>query len=133
MNRQQLEAVTARWLAAVRTANLAEFEALTTPDVLDLSTGQRASARVFQERARALHDVFDGLTGRIEELVIEGDRLAWRWTLLGQQRAPFLGEPASGRAITLSGVNFQRQTGGRVSEHYTLFDALGAIRQMRGA
>ena len=135
MNRESIEAFSARWLNAICAGNYSEFESLAAPDALDVVTGQRAGPGVFQERARAVHEAFADLTGQVEQLLIddERERIAWRWTLRGRQRLPFLAEPSTGRTITLSGVNFQRLERGRVSEHFTLFDALGAVRQMRGA
>jgi steroid delta-isomerase-like uncharacterized protein len=131
MNKNQIEAFVARWLNAVKTGNVAEFEHLVAEDAVDLNTGQATSRAAFRERAATVQRAFAELAGQVDELLIDGDRIAWRWTLTGIQRAPFLGEPGSGKRVRLSGVNFQRLQGGVVIEHYTLFDGLGALRQLR--
>jgi predicted ester cyclase len=131
MNRNQIEAFTERWLNAVCTGDTVAFEHLTAVQALDTLNQQPVTRLAFQERARAVFDAFEGLHGRVIELVLDGDRIAWRWTLTGQQRAPFLGEPNSGRQITLQGINLQRLQGGLVSEHFTLLDVPGALRQLR--
>jgi len=131
MNRNQVEAFVSRWLAAVQSGNLSEFEHLVSDDVIDLNTGSRSSRAAFQERAGAVQLAFSELEAHLDELLIDGDRIAWRWTLSGVQRAQFLGEAATGKRIRLTGTNFQRLTDGVVVEHYTLVDALGALRQMR--
>jgi len=48
------------------------------------------------------------LEGRVDDLVIDGDRIAWRFTLRGVHRGTLLGRAATHRRIELRGVNFQR-------------------------
>ena len=131
MNRNEIDAFVARWLEAVRAGNLGEFANLVGPQVLDLNTGQSSSVTAFQDRARAVRSAFSELEGQVDDLLVDGDRIAWRFTLIGTHRGPFLGEPATGKRITLTGTNFQRLAGGVVIEHFTLLDAFGALRQMR--
>ena len=131
MNRSQIEAFTARWLSAICTGNVAEFEHLTAPLTLDVSSGRQVTCVAFQERARAVCEAFERLEGHVDELLVDGDRIAWRWTLNGRQRAPFLGEPNTGQQIALRGVNLQRLEAGLVIEHFTLLDVPGALSQLR--
>ena len=133
MNRTQIETFVGRWLVAITSGNSAEFEQLVGASVLDTNTGVSAPRAAFQERAAAVHGAFAELVGQVDELLVDGERIAWRWTLLGVQRAPFLGELAMGRRIRLCGTNFQRLSDGVVVAHFTLIDGLGALRQMRGA
>jgi predicted ester cyclase len=121
MNRNQIEAFTSRWLTAICTGELDEFGLMVAERVLD------------ENSARAVYDAFEALEGRVDELLIDGDRIAWRWTLTGVQRAPFLGECALGKRVTLSGTNFQRLEAGVVVAHYTLVDAMGILRQLRSS
>ena len=130
MNRTQIESFTARWLAAVCTGNTREFEHLTAETSIDSSTGLATSRAAFQERARAVFLAFEALEGRVTNLVIDGDRIAWRWVLTGRQRATFLGQPpTNAQQKRLVGVNFQRLAGGVVTENYTLLDTTDILKQ----
>lgn len=131
MDKKQIRAFAERWLAAVCAGDSEAFEQLTAAETLDTLNGQSVSRVAFQERARAVFEAFEQLEGRIDELLLDGDKIAWRWTLNGCQRAPFLGEPNTGRPITLQGINLQRLQGGLVVEHFTLLDVPGALRQLR--
>lgn len=131
MNRNEIEAFVARWLTAIQSGNFSEFEHLVGDSVVDSHTGEVSSRAVFRERARAVQHAFSELEASLDELLVDGDRIAWRWTLTGTQRAPFLGEPNRGKRVRLSGVNFQRLANGVVILHYTVIDALGALRQLR--
>jgi len=133
MNRNQIEAFTNRWLAAICTGQVDEFAVLVAERVLDENTGQETNQDPFRARARTVYEAFEALEARVDELLVDGDRIAWRWTLSGVQRAPFLGECALGKRVTLSGTNFQRLDGGVVVAHYTLVDALGILRQLRSS
>jgi len=132
MNRNEIEAFAARWLSAVVRGNTAEFEHLLSPFVADSNTGERTSPAAFGERASAVQRAFSELVGHVDELLVDGDRIAWRWTLTGVHSGPFLGEPATGKRVRLSGTNFQRLSEGVVVAHYTLADALGVLRRLRG-
>jgi len=130
MNRTQIESFTARWLAAVCIGNTQEFEHLTAETSIDTSTGLATSRAAFQERARAVFLAFEALEGRVTNLVIDGDRIAWRWVLTGRQRTTFLGQPpTNAQQKRLVGVNFQRLAGGVVTEHYTLLDTTDFLKQ----
>jgi predicted ester cyclase len=133
MTRNQIEAFTSRWLAGICTGNVDEFSVLVAPRVLDQNSGQETNQDSFRARARAVYEAFEALEGRVDELLIDGDKIAWRWTLIGVQRAPFLGECALGKRVTLSGTNFQRLEAGVVVAHYTLIDAVGILRQLRSS
>ena len=132
MTAQATRAFVLRWLNAVSAGNSREFEDLVAPEVSDSNAGSSSTAQAFEDRARAVQDAFADLHAELDELLIDGDRIAWRWRLTGTHRAPFLGEPASGRRVTIYGVNFQRLSNGRVTEHYTLVDAPRLLAQIRG-
>jgi predicted ester cyclase len=63
------------------------------------------------------------------DLLIDGDRIAWRWALTGTHVGPFAGIGPTGRPVTLYGVNFQRLKDDRVIEHWTLVDIFGSMQR----
>jgi predicted ester cyclase len=144
LQRKDGERLVESWVKAVESGTPGAFETLVTHDVLDISgvtqpPGPEASARrpsgaePFEARARALHAAFTGVSVTVDDLVVDGEVLAWRFTLRGEQRGPFLGVEATGRHVAIQGVNFQRIENGRVREHWTLVDRFEWLRQLRGA
>lgn len=127
MERNAIEDLVRSWLnEAIRNGNVAIFDELLAEGVCDTSGGSRAfGSASFKQRALAVHGAFSSIEVALEELVIEGDRLAWRWSLTGTHTGAFAGVAATGRRVTLRGVNFQRVAGGRVAEHWTLADLAG--------
>ncbi len=59
----------------------------------------------------------------IDDLIVDGEALAWRWSLTGTHVGPFAGMAPTGRQDQLRGVNFQRLRGREGhAEHWTLAD-----------
>jgi predicted ester cyclase len=85
----------------------------------------------FKARAGAVRTAFADIEIRVDDLVVEGDAIAWRWTLTGTHVGTFAGVAATGRRVSLRGVNFQRIEGDRVAEHWTLVDVFGATQALR--
>jgi len=131
MNRSDIEELVLRWLSAVQHGQYDVFAELTAAEVVDLNQGRLAAPGSFEQRARAVHAAFEIRAARIDQLLIDGDAIAWRWSLDVCHTGPFLGEAATGKALTLSGTNFQRLSEGRVTAHFTLVDAFGALSQIR--
>lgn len=132
MQREDSERLVEAWAKAVETGAPGAFATLVTSDVTDLSGPVPACGpEPFEARARALHAAFGALRVTIDALVVEGERLAWRFTVEGEHRGPFLGVEPTGRRIALRGVNFQSIVDGRVREHFTLIDRFGALQALR--
>ena len=67
----------------------------------------------------------------IDDLIAEGDRVVARFTMTGTHTgAEFLGLPASGRKIDVSGISIFRLADGKIVEHWANEDALGLLQQL---
>jgi steroid delta-isomerase-like uncharacterized protein len=133
MDRQEIEKLVERWATEAVAAGREEAWAeLLADDVVDRSGPTESHGREsFKARARAVSAAFGSRHVNVDALVIEVDRIAWRWTLTGTHTGAFLDVAPTGRVITLRGVNFQRLRGGVVVEHWTLADLAGLARQLR--
>jgi steroid delta-isomerase-like uncharacterized protein len=127
MERHAVEQLIWRWLnEGIRQGNVAVFDELLAKDVCDQSGGGKAfGSETFKLRASAVHAAFSDIEVAVDELLIDGARIAWRWSLSGTHVGSFAGIAASERRVTLRGVNFQRVEGERVIEHWTLADLSG--------
>ena len=66
----------------------------------------------------------------IEDMVAEGDRVAWRYSFYGTHLGEFMGLPATGKQLRLSGILISRIADGRIAEEWEIFDAAGMFRQL---
>jgi predicted ester cyclase len=62
--------------------------------------------------------------------VAQGDLVAFTWEFRGVHNGAFAGVPATGRTVTLPGINVERLAGGKIVEHWSQFDLAGLMRQL---
>jgi steroid delta-isomerase-like uncharacterized protein len=67
----------------------------------------------------------------IEDMIGEGDRVATRWTMRATHSGAYLGAPATGRQVTITGTSIYRLAGGKVAEAWVNSDDLGLMRQIK--
>jgi predicted ester cyclase len=111
MGRTEIEALVARWVhEGVALGNAHVWEELTTDDVRDETAGL-VGRDGFAARAAKARASFDDLRVDVGALVVEGNAIAWRWSLHGTR---------AGAPVVMHGVNFQTLEDGRVARHWTL-------------
>jgi predicted ester cyclase len=133
MDRRAIERLVWRWAnEGIVEGRLSVFDDLVVPEVVDRSgPAPWTGVESVKARASAVRAAFDELEIRVDELLVEGDGIAWRWTLHGKHVGTFAGVEPTGRRVALRGVNFQRLEGDRVAEHWTLVDVFGALQALR--
>ena len=66
----------------------------------------------------------------IDDQIAEGDRVVSRWTGTGTHQGEFMGVPATGNKVTVTGIGIDRIEGGKIVEHWEQFDAMGMMQQL---
>jgi steroid delta-isomerase-like uncharacterized protein len=135
MQRHDIERLVQRWTReAIAEGRLDVFDELLGKDVYDRSGPTPSKgAELFKARAAAVRAAFADIDIRAEDLLVDGDAIAWRWALTGTHVGTFAGVAPTGRRITLRGVNFQRLEGDRVVEHWTMVDVFAATQALRSS
>lgn len=78
----------------------------------------------------AFRAAFPDLHITAEDIIAEGDRVAVRYRWHATHQGEFLGIPATGRRMTLSGIAIHRVVGGKIKELWVVGDELGLMRQL---
>jgi steroid delta-isomerase-like uncharacterized protein len=89
-----------------------------------------AGREAFRAQWRQWRAAFPDLHFAIEDIVAEGDKVVTRWTLTGTHQGEFMGIPATGRSISVTGMSLDRIENGMVAEGFDGWDALGLRRQL---
>jgi steroid delta-isomerase-like uncharacterized protein len=84
----------------------------------------------FRTQWRQWRAAFPDLHFAVEDLVAEDNKVLTRWTLTGTHRGPFMGVPASGRKIQVSGMSLDLIENGQIASGFDGWDALGLRRQI---
>jgi len=129
LERRAIEQLVQRWIQeGIARGRLDVFDEPLAPDVVDRSGPKPVNGVAsFKARAAGVQAAFGDIDVHVEELVIGDGSIAWRWSLIGTHVGAFAGVAATGRRVTLRGVNFQRIADGKVTEHWTMVDVAGAL------
>jgi steroid delta-isomerase-like uncharacterized protein len=78
----------------------------------------------------AFRAAFPDLRYTTEDQLSEGDRVVSRWTFRGTHQGAFMGIPATGQSVAVSGITIDRLADGRIVEHWRQTDILGMLQQL---
>ena len=73
---------------------------------------------------------FSDFAFAVEDLVPDRDRVAVRVTVSGTHDGDFMGRSPTGRRFEVTSVGIFRVSGGRLAEHWGVFDQLGMLGQL---
>jgi steroid delta-isomerase-like uncharacterized protein len=93
-----------------------------------------AGRAVFLERAlRVTRTAFPDMAFGVADIVVEGDRAAARWTMIGTHRGEYLGIPASGHLVRVTGMNWFEGREGMLASTHVNRDTWSLVQQISGA
>jgi steroid delta-isomerase-like uncharacterized protein len=84
----------------------------------------------FRLRLRRLREAIPDIHMTVEDLVAEGDTVAYRATLTGTHRGELLGMAPTGRSFSVHHMHWLRMRDGKASEHWAVRDDLGMLQQL---
>lgn len=85
---------------------------------------------VIRADAHRYFGAFTGIETRIEDLLADGDKVVLRWTTAGDHVGPYGAIAATGKRITMRGVDIFRVAGDRIVECWSLWDGLDVYEQL---
>jgi steroid delta-isomerase-like uncharacterized protein len=65
----------------------------------------------------------------VEDQIAEGDEVVTRWTGRGTHQGELMGIPPTGQEVTVTGIEFDRVSGGKLEETWVNYDAMGMMQQ----
>jgi predicted ester cyclase len=121
-----------RMFAEVLNENRMEvLDEILTPDHVEHSPfGDLHGPEAYRQFLVAWRHAVPDQHATLSDVVVEGDRAAWRYRFTGTHTGPLFGLPPTGRRIDISGVNMARFRDGRAAEHWTgneLFQLFGQL------
>jgi steroid delta-isomerase-like uncharacterized protein len=73
---------------------------------------------------------FPDLTATVEDMIAEGDKVAYRLTFRGTHQGVLMGIPPSGKNVTYTGIGINTVINGTIMEMWLNFDAMGMLQQL---
>jgi steroid delta-isomerase-like uncharacterized protein len=82
-----------------------------------------------KERVGLYQDAVDGHWD-VQEIYSAGERVVARWIGRGTHRGELMGVAPTGATIAVDAISIFRITDGKISEEWTVWDALGLLQQV---
>jgi len=95
------------------TGNLAILDELCSPGLAVNGDLKLADFKKFIAESRR---AFPDLHNTIEEMIAEGDKVVFRWTMRGTHRGEYEGVAPTGKPITFTGITIVRLANGKIVE-----------------
>ena len=114
--------------------NAAALDELVSLDYVEHAgvPGGRPSGREDLKRLIGMYRVaFPDLESTIEDILAEGDRVAYRWTARGTHLGEWAGIPPTGNHIWARGVTMYRIAGGKLAEGWSSVDLDRSEEELR--
>ena len=73
---------------------------------------------------------FPDLNFVVEDMVAEGDRVAFRWTGTGTHKGELMGVPPTGKVVTTPGISLVRLKAGRFAVEWSGWNVLGMMQAL---
>jgi steroid delta-isomerase-like uncharacterized protein len=134
MSSEQNKAIIRRWVKeAWNGGNLSVADELYAadyayhdPSAPPMPPGPEGIKQVLSTYRSGLPDLrFD-----IEDMIAEGDKVTWRWSVHGTNTQTFMNIPASGKSVSISGIVISRFANGKWAEDWANWDTLGLLQQV---
>ena len=112
--------------------NTAVIDELFAPDFIDHTAppGLASGREGLKQFLLPFREAFSNMHTVIDDTIVEGDKVAWRWTFQGTHTGSLMGIPATGKAVTLTGITIDRVTGGKIVERWNQADFMGMMQQL---
>lgn len=88
------------------------------------------SLEQLKQSAAAVFAAFPNMSLTADDVIVEGDMAAKRWTVRGTHTGEWMGIPATGKEIVTTGNNVFRIVDGKIAECWAESDALGLMQQL---
>ena len=66
----------------------------------------------------------------LEDIVAEGDKVVVRWKGTSKHTGEFMGIPATGKQLSMTGISIARIEGSKMTEEWGEMDIMGLMQQL---
>jgi len=98
--------------------------------IAHIGTSPVMDLQAFQQYQKKYFASFSDSTISIEDIVAEGDKIAFRGVVHSTHTAEFMGIPASGKQISVGVVGFAKFNQGKITEWWNSPDRLSWMQQI---
>ena len=105
------------------------IDEIMTPDYFDHGTGG-PGLDIFRQYLAMITTVFPDLNATVEDMIMQGDKVAVRLAIQGTQAGDFRGYPATNKFVIWTGMDFIRLANNKIVERWSERDFLGMLQRL---
>jgi len=125
------KALVRRYVELYNTGNVALADEVTISAFVDHTHPElRPGPEDVKHEVATFRAAFPDAYVTIEDIISEGDTVAFRFELQGTHLGIFAGLPATGKIMTMTGMDFIRIANGKLAELWSNQDTLGLLQQL---
>jgi predicted ester cyclase len=94
--------------------------------------GDFTGPNLYRGLAESTREAFEDLSFEIEDVLVDGDRVAVRWTMRGTHAGPLFGVAPSAEEVEASGIEIDRFEDGKLVASWIQTDEKGILEQIGG-
>ena len=116
----------------INKGDLGVIDELVSPSMVDHSAppGLPSGPEGTKQMLTMFRTAFPDLNGTLQGLLAEGDKVAVRYTTRGTHQGDFTGIAATGKQVTIEGIEIDRIEDGKVVEHWESMDMMALMQQL---
>jgi steroid delta-isomerase-like uncharacterized protein len=121
------------WIEGLNRGDVSSAEDVFTSDCVVHMTGVAEPVRgigPWKDLVGGLLRAFPDLHFTVEDQLIQGDRVAFRWRATGTHTGPLGAAPPTGKTVVLDGLIMDRMTDGKVRERWEQWDQPLMLQQL---
>lgn len=121
------------WIEGLNRGDVSAADTAFAPDCVVHITGVAEPVRgvgAWKELISGLLRAFPDLHLTIEDQLVQGDRVAFRWRARGTHTGPLGAAPPTGKSVRLDGLIIDRVVDGRVQERWEQWDQSLMLQQL---
>jgi steroid delta-isomerase-like uncharacterized protein len=121
------------WVEGLNRGDVSAADGVFAPDCVIHFTGVPDPLRTvgnWKEFVGVMLNAFPDLHFTMEDQLIQGDRVAFRWHATGTHTGPLGAAPATGKTIAVDGLIVDRLVNGKVQERWEQFDQTLMLQQL---
>jgi predicted ester cyclase len=121
------------WIEGLNRGDVSVADAVFVPDCVVHMTGVREPLRglgPWKELVAGLLRAFPDIHFTIEDQLVQGDRVAFRWRATATHTGPLGAAPPTGKPVALDGLILDRMGDGKVLERWEQWDQSLMLQQL---
>jgi steroid delta-isomerase-like uncharacterized protein len=132
MSKDQNAAALVKFAEAVNTGKYELFDEVVAPNCVDHdpAPAQAPGPKGYRDLFTAMRTAFPDMKVDLAALVADEESIAFAYTFQGTHNGPLMGIPATGKKVTMRGMQLSKFRDGKMVERWGSSDQLGMLRQI---